>query len=154
MENAKFKRPVGPGDIIQMQVNIKETFNGVWFLKGILRVKEKVAVKNIFSIPSYIIPIRPQFHRLLFPEVEKQLELQPGNRPFGKSIRKSDLANALIRTIKPGSNIFFYRSVDWNSVMLVGIVEDTLVSSSPIFQRAWKTGSIQALECIEPFHWL
>lgn len=49
VENAKFKRPVGPGDIIQMQVNIKETFNGVWFLKGILRVKEKVAVKTDFA---------------------------------------------------------------------------------------------------------
>ncbi len=49
VENAKFKRPVGPGDIIQMQVNIKETFNEVWFLKGILRVKEKVAVKTDFA---------------------------------------------------------------------------------------------------------
>lgn len=49
VENAKFKRPVGPGDIIQMQVNIKETFNGVWFLKGVLRVKEKVAVKTDFA---------------------------------------------------------------------------------------------------------
>ncbi|MBW1702163.1 MAG: hypothetical protein JRJ50_08565 [Deltaproteobacteria bacterium] len=84
------------------------------------------------GVPSYIIPIRPQFHRLLFPEVEKQLEIQPGNRPFGNSIRKAYLSNAQIRTIKPGSNIFFYRSMDWNSVMLVGVVEDTLVSSSPI----------------------
>ena len=84
------------------------------------------------GVPSYIIPIRPQFHRLLFPEVEKQLEIQPGNRPFGNSIRKAYLSNAQIRTIKPGSIIFFYRSMDWNSVMLVGVVEDTLVSSSPI----------------------
>ncbi len=49
VENAKFKRPVGPGDIIQMQVNIKETFNGVWFLKGVLRVEGKVAVKTDFA---------------------------------------------------------------------------------------------------------
>ena len=48
VEDAKFKRPVGPGDIIQMQVTLKETFSGVWFLKGILRVKEKVAVKTNF----------------------------------------------------------------------------------------------------------
>lgn len=49
VENAKFKRPVGPGDIIQMHVNLKETFNGVWFLKGVLRVKGKVAVKTDFT---------------------------------------------------------------------------------------------------------
>ncbi len=48
VENAKFKRPVGPGDILQMQVSLKETFSGVWFLKGVLRVKEKVAVKTNF----------------------------------------------------------------------------------------------------------
>jgi 3-hydroxyacyl-[acyl-carrier-protein] dehydratase len=48
VEDAKFKRPVVPGDIIQMQVTLKETFSGVWFLKGILRVKEKVAVKTNF----------------------------------------------------------------------------------------------------------
>jgi 3-hydroxyacyl-[acyl-carrier-protein] dehydratase len=49
VENAKFKRPVGPGDTIQMQVTLKEKFSGVWFLKGVLRVKEKVAVKADFS---------------------------------------------------------------------------------------------------------
>ncbi|RUM47036.1 MAG: beta-hydroxyacyl-ACP dehydratase [Desulfocapsa sp.] len=48
IENTKFKRPVGPGDIIRMHVTLKETFSGVWFLKGILRVKEKVAVKSNF----------------------------------------------------------------------------------------------------------
>ena len=48
VENTKFKRPVGPGDIIRMHVTLKETFSGVWFLKGILRVKEKVAVKSNF----------------------------------------------------------------------------------------------------------
>ncbi len=49
VENAKFKRPVGPGDTIQMLVTLKEKFSGVWFLKGVLRVKEKVAVKADFS---------------------------------------------------------------------------------------------------------
>lgn len=49
VDNAKFKRPVGPGDTIQMQVSIKETFSGVWFLKGVLRVKGKVAVKADFA---------------------------------------------------------------------------------------------------------
>jgi len=46
---ARFKRPVGPGSIIQMQVNLKEKVAGSWFLKGILRVKEKIAVQIDFS---------------------------------------------------------------------------------------------------------
>jgi 3-hydroxyacyl-[acyl-carrier-protein] dehydratase len=46
---ARFKRPVGPGSIIQMQVNVKEKIAGVWFMKGILRVKEKIAVQVDFS---------------------------------------------------------------------------------------------------------
>jgi 3-hydroxyacyl-[acyl-carrier-protein] dehydratase len=46
---ARFKRPVGPGSIIRMQVNVKEKVAGAWFLKGILRVKEKIAVQVDFS---------------------------------------------------------------------------------------------------------
>jgi GNAT superfamily N-acetyltransferase len=83
------------------------------------------------GIPAYILPIKPRYHRLLFPELEKQLELHPGHHPFGNSIRKAYLSNALIRTITPGSIIFFYRSEDVHSVMSIGVVESTLVSSSP-----------------------
>ncbi len=49
IEEAKFKRPVGPGDSIHMQVNIREELGGVWFLKGVLRVNEKVSVKVNFA---------------------------------------------------------------------------------------------------------
>jgi 3-hydroxyacyl-[acyl-carrier-protein] dehydratase len=53
---ARFKRPVGPGSIIQMQVNLKEKVAGSWFLKGILRVKEKIAVQIDFSCALTSIP--------------------------------------------------------------------------------------------------
>lgn len=49
IEDAKFKRPVGPGDSIRMHVNIREELGGAWFLKGTLRVHEKVAVKVNFA---------------------------------------------------------------------------------------------------------
>lgn len=49
IEDAKFKRPVGPGDTIHMQVQIREELAGVWFLKGVLRVNKKVAVKVNFA---------------------------------------------------------------------------------------------------------
>lgn len=49
VEGIKFKRPVGPGDTIRMKVSLKETLGGAWFLKGTLRVKEKVAVQVSFA---------------------------------------------------------------------------------------------------------
>ncbi len=49
IEGARFKRPVGPGDTIRMQVRIKENLGGAWFMKGTLRVKGKVAVSVSFS---------------------------------------------------------------------------------------------------------
>ncbi|HIP40278.1 MAG TPA: beta-hydroxyacyl-ACP dehydratase [Desulfocapsa sulfexigens] len=49
IEGVKFKRPVGPGETIQMKVNLKETLGGAWFLKGTLRVRGKVAVQVNFA---------------------------------------------------------------------------------------------------------
>ncbi|MBL4902741.1 MAG: beta-hydroxyacyl-ACP dehydratase [Desulfocapsa sp.] len=49
VEGIKFKRPVGPGDTIRMKVALKETLGGAWFLKGTLRVKEKVSVQVDFA---------------------------------------------------------------------------------------------------------
>lgn len=46
---ARFKRPVGPGSTIRMQVYLKEKVAGSWFLKGVLRVKDKIAVQVDFS---------------------------------------------------------------------------------------------------------
>lgn len=89
------------------------------------------AVKLI-GTPTFIVPIKPKYHRLLFPEAEKQLDLLAGDTPFGNSIRKAYLSNAPIRAIRPGAGLLFYRSGDIRSITSLSIVEDTLVSSSPI----------------------
>lgn len=49
IENVKFKRPVGPGDRLQMTVVLREKLGDVWFLKGTLRVLGKVAVQLSFA---------------------------------------------------------------------------------------------------------
>jgi len=49
IENAKFKRPVLPGDIVQARVILKETISSVSFLKGTLKVMGKTAVQVVFS---------------------------------------------------------------------------------------------------------
>jgi 3-hydroxyacyl-[acyl-carrier-protein] dehydratase len=49
IEGAKFKRTVGPGDTIDIKVILKETISSVSFLKGTLRVDNKVAVQVDFA---------------------------------------------------------------------------------------------------------
>lgn len=47
--NAKFKREVHPGDAIEMIVKLDEQLDSVWFMKGKVLLKGKVAVKVKFS---------------------------------------------------------------------------------------------------------
>lgn len=49
IEGARFKRPVSPGDTVEIQVKLKETMSSVSFMKGTLRVNGKVAVQVDFS---------------------------------------------------------------------------------------------------------
>lgn len=49
IEGAKFKRPVLPGDDIEIKVSIKEVLSSVSFMKGTLRVGGKIAVQVDFS---------------------------------------------------------------------------------------------------------
>ncbi len=88
-------------------------------------------VVKVDGVSVYIVPIKPEYHRILFPENETQRVFYPGSHPFGNSIRKAYLCNSRIRSIEPGSNLLFYRSEDIKGITVLGIVEDTLVSKSP-----------------------
>ena len=46
---AKFKRQVRPGDQVTIQVKLHERLSNAWFLKGIVRVAGRVAVKVEFA---------------------------------------------------------------------------------------------------------
>lgn len=83
------------------------------------------------EVPTFVVPIQPRYHRLLFPDVENQLTLFPGDLPFGNAIRKAYLCNASNRAITPGSLLLFYRSYDLRALTCAGVVESTLVSTSP-----------------------
>ncbi len=79
---------------------------------------------------THIVPIQPEFHKLLFPEYEPQPELFPGQHPCGNSIKKAYLCHSATRQLKPGDNLLFYRSEDDKAITAVGIVEEFIVSSS------------------------
>ncbi len=46
---AKFKREVVPGDTIELRAALKEKMGPAWFMKGSVRVKDKVAVQVEFA---------------------------------------------------------------------------------------------------------
>ena len=46
---ARFKRPVLPGDTIQIEVALKETISSVHFFKGTVRVNDKIALRIDFA---------------------------------------------------------------------------------------------------------
>jgi ribosomal protein S18 acetylase RimI-like enzyme len=80
---------------------------------------------------AFIVPIQPRYHRLLFPELERQLQLATESHPFGNSIRKAYLSHSPIRKVSPGDLLLFYRSVSNQGVMSIGVAEGSLVSPDP-----------------------
>jgi GNAT superfamily N-acetyltransferase len=76
---------------------------------------------------TFVVPIQPEFHRLLFPDAESQLSLglrlDELDRPFGNSLRKAYLCHAQVRALAPGATLLFYRSHDLKALTCVGVVE-------------------------------
>jgi L-amino acid N-acyltransferase YncA len=86
---------------------------------------------KLYGATAFVVPIVPEYHRLLFPEFEEQQSLMQGQDPFGNSIRKAYLCYAPIRGIKSGDALLFYRSQDEQRITCIGVAEKTLVSSHP-----------------------
>ncbi|MBL1150780.1 MAG: GNAT family N-acetyltransferase [Armatimonadetes bacterium] len=79
--------------------------------------------------PMYLVPIRPEFHLLLFPELQPQPALLPHHEAFGNSLRKAYLSSSAIAEMPPGSVLLFYRTVDEHAIRSWGVVEQTLRST-------------------------
>jgi len=80
---------------------------------------------------TYIIPIKPEFHRLLFPELEKQLSLFYTPQPCGNSIKKAYLCHSRTKQLDQGDILLFYRSHDISAITAIGVVEELRRSSDP-----------------------
>lgn len=73
---------------------------------------------------TFVIPIQPRFHRMLFPEAEPQLALGlEADRPYGNALRKAYLSHSRIRSMPAGSTLLFYRSGDAQAIICVGVLE-------------------------------
>lgn len=83
------------------------------------------------EVDWFVVPIRPVFSDVLFPETVYQYQLFEGIYPFGNSIRKAYLCHSKIKDISAGSLVVFYRSQNRHGIVSIGIVERAFRSSSP-----------------------
>lgn len=94
------------------------------------------------SIGKFLIPIRPDYHEQLFPELSaRQLKL-----PFigaalpGNAIKLAYLSKANTNAVRAGDVLVFYRSRDKHTCTTIGIVEtvDRLDDPDMILERVLK----------------
>ena len=82
---------------------------------------------NNESVKKFVVPIKPQYHKTLFPDYfsspGQQMELFQNPNQAGNAIKMAYLCHAPTKTINPGSIVFFYRSQDDQSITSIGIVE-------------------------------
>ena len=49
VENAKFRRPVQPGDVMKIYVNVKQHRKAVWKFDGVAKVDEQIVAESTFT---------------------------------------------------------------------------------------------------------
>ena len=79
------------------------------------------------EVAKFVVPIRPEFHRILFPDYQSVADHQPDMFPVdnyaGNAIKMAYLSHAQTNSINPGSVLLFYRSGDDQALTSIGIVE-------------------------------
>lgn len=94
--------------------------------------------RNGNSVGKFIVPIRPEYHRILFPDydspADQQMALFRPSNTAGNAIKMAYLCHSQTKGLKPGDVVLFYRSGDERAITSLGIVEDyqTLTDAAEI----------------------
>lgn len=75
------------------------------------------------SVQKFLIPIQPQYHQILFPDLARQGQLFSGNSIAGNAIKQAYLCKAQTNQVKPGDIVLFYRTGDEKAITTLGVVE-------------------------------
>lgn len=106
------------------------------------------------TIGKFIIPIRPSYHRILFPDynspADRQLELFRPATATGNAIKLAYLCHAQTKQMNPGDVVLFYRSHDERAITSIGVVENyvTLEEAGDIASRV-KRRTVYSMNEIE-----
>lgn len=75
------------------------------------------------TVRKFLVPIQPQYHQILFPELARQAQLFDVNSVAGNAIKQAYLCKAKTNQVRSGDVVLFYRTGDEKAVTTVGIVE-------------------------------
>lgn len=106
------------------------------------------------DVGKFIVPIKPIFHDILFPDYESQTDmqlklLQPRNTA-GNAIKLAYLCHAQTRSMAAGDIVLFYRSIDDKAITSLGVVEsyETLDDAAIVASRV-KRRTVYSMREIE-----
>jgi GNAT superfamily N-acetyltransferase len=84
-------------------------------------------VRKDEAVAKYLVPIRPQYHEILFPDYSppdrRQLQLFHSANNVGNAIKLAYLCHTPTKSIKPGDLLLFYRTSDERAVTTLGVVD-------------------------------
>jgi hypothetical protein len=78
------------------------------------------------GVRKFIVPIRPEFHQILFPDFQEPGHALPEGHPqrhVGNAIKLAYLCHTPNRQPQCGDIVLFYRSFDTRAVTTLGVVE-------------------------------
>jgi GNAT superfamily N-acetyltransferase len=78
------------------------------------------------DVQKFIVPIRPGFHNILFPDWRIPRQSLPDGHPqqhVGNAIKLAYLSNSLSKLPQRGDVVLFYRSHDQKAITTLGIIE-------------------------------
>lgn len=99
----------------------------------------------------FLVPIQPQYHKILFPELEPQQDLFVVDaNPAGHAIKQAYLCKSPTRSIEAGDVLFFYRTGDDRAITTYGVVDQFHIENDAekIFQWVSKR-TVYSLEEIQ-----
>jgi hypothetical protein len=79
---------------------------------------------KISTNSAHLVPIKPHYHQILFPEINQQTDLLSDINSAGNTIKKAYLCHASSNLIKKGDILFFYKSENEKSITSYGIVDE------------------------------
>lgn len=109
--------------------NAKGQINKEYILVKDMKNKNYYPFVKLDNQGIFIIPIKPPYHKLLFPEAVKEVQLKitdyDGIDAASNAIKKAYISNSKIKRIKSGDILLFYASEDRKAITSLGIVNDT-----------------------------
>lgn len=86
------------------------------------------------EIRKFIVPIQPQYHKILFPDYNNPGEALPQDHPHGhvgNAIKLAYLCHTPNKQLRTGDVVLFYRTHDLKALTTLGVVEKFEISTSP-----------------------